>query len=282
MTNAQKPEIGHWSLVIGHSRPAGRILVVEDNLVNAEVAGEILSLAGYECARADNGRQAIEAVGQQSFDLILMDCQLPEMDGLEATRQIRALERAGRFCRTDGEPVPIIALTATATRQNREQCFAAGMNAYLSKPLDARRLLGLLDEHLGAPAAETKKGEAHSVLRTPYSVLRPANLAVARERMGGSTALLAKLAGLFLAETDHVVDRLRDAWKAEQAVELERLAHRLKGQAVTFEATAVGRLAAEVERLSKQGLLDPVGDLLPRLDDELAALGRQLQEVISH
>jgi two-component system, sensor histidine kinase and response regulator len=260
----------------------GRILVVEDNRVNAEVAGEILRRAGYECVKVDNGRAALEAVRQQMFDLILMDCQLPEMDGLEAARQIRRLEQGGRFCRSDGQPAPIIALTATATRQNRAECFAAGMNDYLSKPLDARRMLRVLADHLGSGEADSQLStgnQTRSVVETA-SAPTPADLGVALERIGGSEQLLARLAGVFLAETGGVADHLRDALEAGRAVEVEHAAHRLKGQAGTFEATAVVHLAGELERLGKQHRLDQVGDLLPRLCDELDALRRQLSFVI--
>jgi HPt (histidine-containing phosphotransfer) domain-containing protein len=108
-----------------------------------------------------------------------------------------------------------------------------------------------------------------------------AKLSVALERMGGNEEFLAKMAGLFLAETSGVIEKLQDAWKAGQAVEMEGGAHRLKGQAATFEATLVVRLAAEMERQARQGRLDQAGELLPSLRTEMDALHRQLSSFMN-
>ncbi len=143
--------------VVGRS---ARILLVEDDDVSREVAECILTTAGYTCDTAINGRQAVEAVQTQPYDLILMDCRMPEMDGFAATRSIRELELAGKLPALSGaaarHPLPIIALTANAIKGDREQCFSAGMTDYLTKPLNPDRLIALIAEHLAgdvAPAA---------------------------------------------------------------------------------------------------------------------------------
>ena len=114
-----------------------RILLAEDNLVNQKVAVRMLERQGYVCDVVCNGREAVESVGREEFDLVLMDCQMPEMDGFEATGHIRASEGEGRR-------IPIIALTANAIQGDRERCLAAGMDDYVSKPINA----GLLNEVL--------------------------------------------------------------------------------------------------------------------------------------
>ncbi|HXI35368.1 MAG TPA: response regulator [Burkholderiales bacterium] len=119
--------------------PHGRILVVEDNLINQQVALGMLEARGHKVAVAGNGREAVEAHAQGAFDLILMDCDMPEMDGYEATREIRSRERAS------GEHVPIVALTANAMAQDREACLAAGMDDHLGKPFSSATLQSMLE-----------------------------------------------------------------------------------------------------------------------------------------
>jgi CheY-like chemotaxis protein len=120
-----------------------RILLTEDNLVNQRVAVRILERAGHRVTLARNGREAIEKWSAQSFDLILMDVQMPEVDGLQATVAIRERERAS------GAHIPIIAMTAYALSGDRERCLASGMNDYLTKPIDSRLLLELLGRYSG-------------------------------------------------------------------------------------------------------------------------------------
>jgi CheY-like chemotaxis protein len=137
-------------------KKAGRVLVVEDNVVNQRIALKLLSRLGYSGDVVSNGRDAVTAVLRASYSAILMDCQMPEMDGFEATGEIRNLDH-------DKGRVPIIALTANAMKGDRERCLAAGMDDYLSKPIDLRRL----DEALGrwtgpklaVPGTSSQKGK---------------------------------------------------------------------------------------------------------------------------
>lgn len=129
-----------------------RILVVEDNMVNQIVATEILEQAGYVVDIADNGRQAIDKLGTSSFDLILMDCQMPVLDGFEASREIRATEKEN-----NAPNIPIVALTANALKGDRERCLEAGMNDYITKPIDAEELCALLEKYLNSDASELKQ-----------------------------------------------------------------------------------------------------------------------------
>jgi CheY-like chemotaxis protein len=131
-----------------------RILLAEDNEVNQIVAREVLRKAGYRCDAVSDGGSAIEAVRAQRYDLVLMDCHMPGVDGFQATRQIRLDERAARAADPGLSPLPIVALTANAMKGDRELCLAAGMDAYASKPIDPARLLETIATLLGRTAAE--------------------------------------------------------------------------------------------------------------------------------
>jgi CheY-like chemotaxis protein len=131
-------------------RKGRRILVAEDNRVNQRVIAVVLDKAGWSHALAENGAQAVEMFAAQAFDLVLMDCQMPVLDGLEATRRIRALERGGR--------VPIVALTANAFPGDREACLAAGMDDFVAKPFEAGALVARLDRWLAERAAARRAG----------------------------------------------------------------------------------------------------------------------------
>jgi CheY-like chemotaxis protein len=124
---------------------SARVLVAEDNEINRLVAGKVLSQAGYECDIVVNGREALEALEQHHYDLVLMDCQMPDMDGFEATTEYRRRESQATLQR---QPLPIIALTANALSGDRERCLAAGMTDYISKPFDPDKLIDLIEHHL--------------------------------------------------------------------------------------------------------------------------------------
>jgi ammonium transporter, Amt family len=120
--------------------------VAEDNEINRLVANKVLSQAGYECDLVVNGREALSALGERQYDLVLMDCQMPDMDGFEATTEYRKREAVQTA--DHRHPLPIIALTANALSGDRERCLAAGMTDYISKPFDPDKLIDLIERHL--------------------------------------------------------------------------------------------------------------------------------------
>jgi CheY-like chemotaxis protein len=122
-----------------------KILIAEDNDINQIVTTKVLANAGYSCDVADNGKMALDALASQEYDLVLMDCQMPEMDGFEATREFRQREATSGV---QTRPLPIIALTANAMGGDRERCLEAGMTDYLSKPIDPAKLVDLIDQYL--------------------------------------------------------------------------------------------------------------------------------------
>lgn len=138
-----------------------RVLVVEDNLVNQIVVHEHLALLGCASTIADNGLRALESLAAQTFDLVLMDCEMPELDGLETTRRWRAQERAqGR------PPLPVIALTANASEADRRRALAAGMNDFLTKPFAAASLAAAIGQALTAPGHVAAEANAAASLRS--------------------------------------------------------------------------------------------------------------------
>lgn len=129
--------------------PRRRLLLAEDNEINQLIATEILTAAGFDCVVAEDGKAAVAAVEREAFDVVLMDCQMPELDGFGATRQIRAREAAGTLTAQTGR-LPIIALTANALKGDRERCLAAGMDSHTSKPIDPAAVLAEIDAVLRA------------------------------------------------------------------------------------------------------------------------------------
>ncbi|WP_293368187.1 response regulator [Nevskia sp.] len=227
----------------GSAEPAGlrglKVLVAEDNEINQQVACELLEAAGVEVCIAPNGLVAVEEARAHHFDAVLMDLQMPLMDGLEATRALRA--EGGELAR-----IPIIAMTANAMAEDRARCLEAGMNDHLGKPIDVRRLYALL-ERWTRPAAGSARAAS---LRTPRTVAgkgEGCDFAAAVDRLGGSRALWQKLGRRFL-------DTPRDAAEIERHLAAgnrdaaRRGAHTLKGVAAALGAQALSEAASAVEQ----------------------------------
>jgi CheY-like chemotaxis protein len=206
------------------------VLVVEDSDINAEVVGGLLTSAGHSFARVADGLAAVEAVLARRFDVVLMDCQLPLMDGFEAASRIRALERSGNINTPRGVPVPIIALTASATTSDQRRCQEAGMSAFVTKPIDATRLLLLIESTSRAGASS---GSSDSI----QAVKPVADLDAALGRLRGNRALLLRVIQGFLAGLDERLGRFRVAISARDAAAITFESHRLSGQAATFDAS---------------------------------------------
>jgi signal transduction histidine kinase/DNA-binding response OmpR family regulator len=236
---------------------ASHLLLVEDSAVNREVAGEILRRAGYTFDIAVTGKEAVARATASGYGVILMDCQLPEIDGYEATRRIRAHEKeAGRSA------VPIIALTASVMKGDIERCLESGMTDHVAKPIDPRRLLSAIANGVaGEPAAlsEPPSQRAKTVV----------DLGRALHRLQGNRALLRKIAAQFAEEAPRARASLRDAVERQDSAKTAFLAHRLRGQAAAFDAEAfaasVGALEEAASRKSwseaSAHLLGVEGDL---------------------
>jgi signal transduction histidine kinase/DNA-binding response OmpR family regulator/HPt (histidine-containing phosphotransfer) domain-containing protein len=223
------------------SLAGARVLLVEDNAINQQVALEILGSAGLMVEVADNGRQALEAVHRGRFDAVLMDVQMPEMDGLEATRRIR--DDPGRA------RLPIIAMTAHSMKGDLERCLEAGMNDYVSKPVDTAKLFGTLAKWIKGPGAATdaEVGLPPTDDGAPRSVdLTGINLRLGLRRLGGDWRLFRKVLIGFVEEHGSTGAEIRAALGGGDKELARRLAHTLKGLAGTIAAE---ELAAEAEAL---------------------------------
>ncbi len=215
-----------------------RILLAEDNPVNRKIAIAFLEKRGHVVTVAENGQIASELAGRETFDLILMDVQMPVMGGFDATRIIREREREL------GGHIPILALTARAMKGDREQCLAAGMDSYLTKPFRADELYATVDALLSATPS-------------PASVAQPA-AATILERFLGDRELLSSVAQTFVARVPVLLDELDDAVTRGDADAVQRAAHSLKGSAGNFGHGPSFEAAAALERLGRSGDLGGV------------------------
>ena len=213
-----------------------RVLVAEDNEINQQVARELLEVAGVAVSIAANGRIAIELARSERFDAVLMDLQMPEMDGLEATRRLRA--GGGAAAR-----LPIIAMTANAMAEDRERCLAAGMDDHLGKPIDVRRLYQLLEQWTRSRAQAPIRVAAEP----GGAAAEGCDFAAAIERLGGSRALWLKLARGYL-DTPAVAPVIAEALDRGDADAASRAAHSLKGVAATLGAERLADTAGQLEQ----------------------------------
>jgi two-component system, sensor histidine kinase and response regulator len=224
-----------------------RILLAEDNAVNRLVATRIIQKSGHEVLAAVNGREAVEMAEDETLDLVFMDVQMPEMDGLEATRAIREREK------TTGRHLPIVAMTAHAMKGDRERCIDAGMDDYLTKPIRTPELIELLKRYMS-------KSEP---LETTWSAEQ------ALERLGGNHDLLAELITLFESEGPKTLAEAQTALASHDGKALERTAHSLKGAAGYLLALEVVATARELELEARNSDLSRAAVLVGQLSEQM-------------
>jgi signal transduction histidine kinase/CheY-like chemotaxis protein/HPt (histidine-containing phosphotransfer) domain-containing protein len=250
------------------ARLAGRVLVAEDNPVNQEVAAAMLRSFGLEVVLASTGREAVERVRAEAFDLVLMDCQMPELDGFGATRMIRELHR-----RT-GEPrLPIVALTAHATEGDRRACLAGGMDDYVSKPFTAAALREALGRWLSRQTV-TGSQEPRMEAARPESIrggspLDGRILAGLRDLEGSSPGLVGNVVDTYLEASASLWSDVRRCIAAGDASGVARAAHTLKSSSAQVAALALSALCKELEALARSGSLEGAADLAARIDLEI-------------
>ena len=232
-----------------------RCLVAEDNLVNQKMVLKMLQIGGHEVQLASNGREAVALATAHDFDLILMDIQMPEMDGLEATLALRAGEH------DDSRHVPILAMTAHAMPGDRERCLRAGMDAYLSKPVRIGDLLRAVEHFANTwtspfePDAEPSQVSDTGGRKWMGEVDYSAALA----RVGGDADLLKELVGMFMEEYPKLLSQIREGLDRQDAASVTSAAHQLKGLLAQFGAEAGRQAAFAVEQPARQGDLATAG-----------------------
>ncbi len=216
-----------------------RILVAEDHEVNQQLFRTILEKNGYGVSLVPDGRQAVEAVQARNFDLVFMDLQMPNMNGLEAAAAIREL----------GVEIPIIAVTANALPEERQRCFSAGMNDYLSKPFKKKDLLPLLARHLRPAEPEAELLE----LGQPEEAAPPFDYQKAMATFLDDGAVVRQVLRTFVAKVEGQIRALRAAVEAGEVEEVCRVAHSIKGGAWNLEAVPLGNAARALEEAACPG-----------------------------
>lgn len=236
-----------------------RILVAEDNLINQKLTVRMLEKLGLQSDVVENGQEALTALTRGSYAIVLMDCQMPLVDGLEATRLIREGER--RETRGEGAPrrIPIVALTANAMRGDRERCLAAGMDDYLTKPLRKEDLKGVLDRWLPTPiqshASSATGTEDNTEEQDRRSLPVIFDAATMLRNIGGDTELLEQLVKLFLQRHQTMLEAIREALAGRDQEAVEQAAHALKGTASNLCASEVVLYAGQLEAFGRLGTL---------------------------
>ncbi|HMD33027.1 MAG TPA: response regulator, partial [Candidatus Acidoferrales bacterium] len=230
-----------------------RILLIEDNPVNQVVTRRLLEREGHTVFVAENGLRGLEAVSRESFDAILMDVQMPGMDGIETTKAIRSRERPG------AHRIPIVAFTAHAMKEDRDRCMAAGMDAYLAKPVETSAMLEALENAVAASrehAASWVASHAAAVPQgTPVAPVPPApeppQIVSLRRIVGGDEKLLREVVHVFLEDAPAKLSALAVALAAQDPNALALAAHGLKGSSAALGARAATDAAAHLEALAR-------------------------------
>jgi PAS domain S-box-containing protein len=243
-----------------------RVLVAEDNPVNQELVLHLLERRGHSVIVAENGKQAIAALAKHKFDLVLMDVQMPEMGGIEATQEIRRKEKSA------GGHIPIFAMTAHAMRGDRERCLAAGMDGYIPKPIDPKSFLRTIEEG-ASPVPVTAAGESSA--KTDGAIEGKVLLA----RFSGNRKLLQSLIKTFRHDCPKMMAKIRSALTTRGPRALADAAHGLKGSVGNFGVSSAFETAREMEKTGRQGKLDGAWELYATLEDDIARLLPALQAI---
>ena len=248
------------------------ILLAEDNLVNQKLATTLLKKVGHSVVVANNGLEAIEKFQQGCFDVILMDVQMPEVDGFEATYQIRKLQSQS----PSQSRVPIIALTAHASASDRNRCLAAGMDEYISKPFRAKELYELIESQTGFRSeVDTAQEGQRSKPDT-----RLVDWSRAFETVGGDHQLLRELIKVFLKDRDTLVGNIRNAIEAGNDKELRLSAHSIKGALSHLGARDAAGLAMKLESLATEQDLTGAKEVFDEFANSLGPLTSEMNEFI--
>jgi PAS domain S-box-containing protein len=261
----------------------GHVLLVEDNPVNQELAQNFLEVFGCQVDVAANGREAVAAVSRRAYDLVLMDCQMPEMDGFEATTEIRRREAHEENRRR----IPITALTAHALQGDREHCLAAGMDDYLSKPFTQDQLVEVLVRWLPtkvattpdqgrniSPGLSTEEGNSQSpnTAASSSAIDYQTLMAIRALQRPGKPDVLEKAINMYLDTTPELLRNLRIGLDARDATAVHRAAHSLKSSSANLGARELAALCKELETIGRTQALELAGPVLTRLESGYATV----------
>jgi len=255
-----------------------RVLVAEDNLVNQMLVVTLLMKAGHEVALVGNGVEALKVWKTQSFDVIMMDMQMPEMDGFETVAHIRAQEKES------GGHIPIVAMTAHALVGDRDRCLAAGMDGYVSKPLDSQKLLDCIDLAVSRSPGEATARSLRPAMHAP--LLDSATTSLIDEAMldklvGGDTALLRELIRIYFETSPKLIEEIDSAIVNSDAKKLRDAAHALKGAVSNFAAIPALQACAALEHIGASGDLAEASSARAELSNHLDAFHAKLSTMVA-
>ena len=237
-----------------------RVLLAEDNIVNQKVALKILERIGFQADAVANGKEAVSALEMIPYDAVLMDCQMPEMDGYEATGEIRAMEGKAKH-------TPVIAMTANAMERDRQRCLEAGMDDYVAKPVNPKALAEVLDKWTNAAASGPQGGTAQK-----GSVLKTLDRDALLERLMGDEDAVVEILDAFLVDVQKQIVLLEDGVAKRDTDLAGRQAHSVKGAAGNVGALALQDFALQAENACKASNLDALDSLLPQILEALDEL----------
>ena len=276
-------------------RPKGKVLLVEDNNTNQVVAVALLKKLGFEADIASNGEEALHAVSRAQYDIVLMDVQMPFMDGLEATRRIRNIGKGKNdekldtaivltdAIRVQCRTIPIIAMTAHAMDRDRDECLSAGMNDFVSKPIKSQLLSSVLDRWCSVITDTTTDP---STLVLPKNISSPSNIPTESEiifdrqalldRMMGDQEIIVTLKEVFLSDMPMLIEKLKRHIENGETKSAGELVHRIRGAAANIGGVAMSNHADLMETTAKQGdhasLVNQMPELLSRFERLKTAL----------
>ena len=306
---AARDEETPWKLVTRHTiaeenRQKVRILLTEDYPTNQTIALRHLHAAGYQADLAENGQQAVDAYKKKRYDIILMDVQMPIMDGYGATQAIRDLEqkrKLGNLPELDDRPekMPIIAMTAHTMKGDKEKCLAAGMDDYIGKPLKRQTLLAMIEkwaqplfesdsqaatthkresDHTNPPDGPIPTDEEQRLPPPPETIPDPMDFDRALKEFDGERDFLMELLGDFLGHTQAHVDNITRALTDNEAETVMREAHAIKGGAASLTADELAQIAFELEKMGRSENMEQGAAVNARLQDEVNRLKKFFQE----
>jgi PAS domain S-box-containing protein len=256
------------------NRQPMKLLLAEDGVVNQRVAINLLEERGHQVVLATDGQEALDAHAREPFDAILMDVMMPNMDGFEATRLIRAREQES------GAHIPIIAMTANAMKGDREQCLEAGMDNYISKPVRSQELFATVEEF----AANTDPAPANS----PQKAVSPTgpssddvfDSGAFSELVGGDVALMKELVGLFQSETKQLLAKIGTALQTSDLDSFNQVSHLLKGHVGNYRGKRASLAVSRLNQLARDGDLEQADAALKECEQEITCLGQALEAFV--
>jgi len=258
-------------IVLKDSKHKARILVVEDNQINQKVALHFLHKFGFRGDIAANGQEAVIALRTIPYDLVLMDVQMPVMDGLKATRIIRASESDVK-----NHHIPIIGMTAHAMKGDREKCLEAGMNGYVPKPVDPEQLLIAIKQHLPLEVIETTEEVISEKSITENKEIFDMNKFLSRI---GDEELCKELINDALESVPQEIEELKNLLKENNIKDILFTAHKLKGISSNINAQLMSRAGYEIEKAGKEGNIDKISSYINQLEEEYNKFLEQLHKL---